>query len=230
MLSPSQQKRPRSFTWRVGQWLNQGFEGRCVEFAICHDLLARPVSVVLSAVLSILANKGIYWPAQREDEWEGGSYPGAVPQYEGTSVLAGMKIAARLGFFSQYRWCFGIQDLVQVLGYWGPVILGINWHRDMRDPDADGFIHPTGPIEGGHAILAHAVVIKWNRWTQRWNWWGRSWEDVDLDKSYVWLWNSWGPDWGDNGRCKITLRELEQLLLAQGEAAVPVTRHHAVAA
>lgn len=216
--------RPRSYTHTVGHWLDQGQEGRCVEYAICHELLAKPSLVGRSVVDKILAEKGIYWPAQKEDYWEGGSYPGASPFYEGTSVLAGMKVAKRLGFFDEYRWAFSIEDLVLALGYFGPVVLGINWYEGMHRPDARGFIHPTGRLAGGHALLAYGLKVHFKR-TTLFNWWNRTWADVDLDQSYVRLWNSWGPSWGQNGTCKISLRDLERLLHEQGEACIPVARN-----
>lgn len=221
--------RPRSYTHKVDHWLDQGEEGRCVEFSICHELLAKPAPVGRWDVDRILAAKAIYWPAQREDEWEGGSYPGASPVYEGTSVHAGMRVATRLGYFGEYRWAFNIEDLVLALGYFGPVVLGVNWYQGMFRPGADGHIRPTGALMGGHAILAQAVKIKYKVGTA-FHWLTRSWEDVDLDRSYVVLWNSWGPGWGENGTCKISLRDLSRLLDEQGEACVPVRRVSAVVA
>lgn len=216
--------RPRSYTHKVGHWLDQGQEGRCVEYAICHELVARPMTVALHTILNILATRDIYWPAQREDQWEGGSYPGASPRYEGTSVLAGMRVAARLGFFKEYRWAFDLRDLVMAIAYKGPAVLGVNWYPGMFDTDADGFIHPTGSIAGGHAILAYGVKIKWTSGGLLRFWKSRTWEDVDLDRSYAKLHNSWGKDWGQDGACKISLRDLGRLLDEHGEACIPVQR------
>lgn len=216
--------RPRSHTHSVRHWLDQGQEGRCVEYAICHELLARPTLVSLTVVLSILAGRLIYWPAQREDWWPGGSYPGASPVYEGTSVHAGMQVAQRLGFFSEYRWAFDLRDLVMAIAYKGPAVLGINWYRGMHHPDANGFIHPTGSLDGGHAILAYSVKIYWTSGGILKFWKSRTWEDVDLDKSFVRLHNSWGKDWGQEGTCKLSLRDLGRLLDEQGEACIPVKR------
>ena len=216
--------RPRSYTHRVGYWLDQGQEGRCVEYAICHELLAKPMKVAYHLIQNILATKGIYWPAQMEDYWPGGSYPGASPIYEGTSVHAGMAVARRLGFFGEYRWAFDLRDVVMALGYKGPVVLGVNWYPGMFRPDANGFIHITGSVAGGHAILAYGVKIHWTSGGLLRFWKSRTWEDVDLDKSYVKLHNSWGKDWGQDGTCKISLRDLGRLLDEHGEATIPVKR------
>lgn len=212
---------PRSFTHQIAFWEDQGNEGACVEYAIVHEMLARPVLVPHAVVVRILAEHGIYWPAQREDPWPGGSYPGASPFYEGTAVLAGMKVAQRLGFFPEYRWAFGLHEAVMALSYKGPVVLGIDWWSNMRNPDADGFLSDTGRIVGGHAILAHAVKIVFKAGTV---WKTRTWADVDLDRSYIVVHNSWGRDWGVNGRAKIRLSALGRLLASQGECVIPMRR------
>ena len=86
----------RSYTWRVGAWLDQGAEGACVGFAFGHELYARPVVTPVSAGY---AREEIYWKAQRIDPWPGGMYPDATPQYEGTSILAGAQVCQSLGPF-----------------------------------------------------------------------------------------------------------------------------------
>lgn len=196
---------PRSFTWRCKSWLDQGQEGACVGFALAHELAAWPAEV--PDLTNDFARTRIYWEAQKIDPWEGGAYPGASPQYEGTSVLAGVKIAHKLGYFKEYRWCFGIQDVLLALGYNGPVVLGIPWYYDMYEPNADGFIRPTGSIVGGHAILARAVNIK--------------------DRT-VTLRNSWGRDWGRDGDALITWDDLSSLLQQRGEAVAMIKRRSRV--
>ena len=214
------EKRPRSYTWAVPYWLNQGQEGRCVEYSICHDLLARPVQVDPRFITDILAGKKIYWPSQRDDYWPGGSYPGAMPLYEGTSVLHGVKTAAALGFYGEYRWAFTLQEACLGLGYGGPLLLGINWHPGMYNTDPNGFIHPTGPVAGGHAILAHSIKIVFSEYPRG----VRTWENVDLDRSYIVLHNSWGNTWGVNGRAKLSLVDFDALRRAQGEVCIPSVR------
>jgi hypothetical protein len=210
---PLKEKKPRSFTWSVPMHLDQGQEGRCVEYAICHELLARPVMIAPHVVDDILGGKKIYWPAQQEDAWEGGSYPGADPNYEGTSVLSGMKVASGLGFYVEYRWGLNVNDLALIVGYGGPAVLGINLYTGMIATDQKGFVNISGRIEGGHAILCHSVkIIK------------RKDGSIDEDESYFWLWNSWGPTWGQNGRCKVRWRDMERLISEEGEVALPVVR------
>jgi hypothetical protein len=108
---------------------------------------------------------------------------------------------------------------VRSLAYKGPAVLGINWHEGMWHPDADGFIHPTGSVVGGHAILARAVRIVWRNGHGP-----ATMDNVDVQKSYVTLRNSWGRDWGLGGDCRITVLELNALLRDNGEACIPVVR------
>ncbi len=185
-------KKPRSYTWRCKDWLDQGREGACVGFAFGHELISRPREFPATNAFA----RGIYLAAQKEDEWAGEAY-------EGTSVLAGAKVVVTLGHFTEYRWAFGIDDLKIALGYAGPAVLGLNWYRGMFQPDAKGFIHPTGGVMGGHAILARGINLK---------------------EGYVLLRNSWGQDWGLNGDCKISIDDLSRLLKEDGEACIPIAR------
>jgi hypothetical protein len=207
---------PRSYTWNVDTWLDQGSEGACVGFSFGHELAAKPQ--VVSGLTNRYARESIYWEAQKIDQWDGGAYPGGTPFYEGTSVLAGAQINKRNGFYESYSWALSIEELARGLAYFGPCVLGIDWFEGMYDTDAKGYIHPYGNIVGGHAILAHSIKIVYKT---LWSWTARTWADVDWDRSYVVLWNSWSERWGVNGTAKISLRDLEHLLLSNGDACFP---------
>lgn len=194
-------KRPRSYTWSCDKHLDQGREGACVGFGVTHELIARPVRV--KGIDASYAKEKIYWPAQMNDPWPGGSYPGAVPFYEGTNVLDGVKVAQKLGWFEEYRWSFGLDELILGTGYNGPAVLGINWYEGMYQPDSNGFIHATGKQVGGHCILC---------------------KGVNVTKKYFKLHNSWGTDWGIGGDCLISFADMERLLDEQGEAAFFIGR------
>ena len=213
--------RPRSYTWRINSSYDQGREGSCVGFAVTHEIVARPAEVTFPSdrEATNFAKRDVYWEAQKIDPWPGGSYPGAEPHYEGTSVLAGLKVAKRLGYFSEYRWAFTLQDLLYGLGHNGPAVLGINWYYDMYFPDEKGFIKKGGAHVGGHAILARAIKVRWQESALSKPWRSRTHNDLDQNKSVVTLRNSWGTDWGRGGDCYMTVRDLEEIRAEQGEAA-----------
>lgn len=137
----------------------------------------------------------------------GNSYPGAKPRYEGTAVLAGMKILQQLGYIKEYRWAFGLDDLVMAVGYKGPVVLGLNWYESMFEPHACGYLHVSGDVAGGHVILCKAV---------------------NVPERYFVLHNSWGSEWGRGGDARISWEEMDRLLHEDGEAVVPVGRRSRV--
>lgn len=206
---PDRDKPIRSYTWACNRWHDQGVEGQCVGYAWTHELAARPH--VVSTDYNMATQ--IYKEAQRLDIWPG-------EDYEGTSVLAGIKAVQALlpGLIGGYRWAFGLEDLVRVLGYKGPAVLGVNWYSDMFDTDVDGFVHASGEVVGGHAILARGVKLVWNAGT------GRTFADLDIFRSYILLRNSWGQGWGINGDAKISLNDMNNLLHQEGEVCIPVMR------
>jgi len=208
--------------WALDTWLDQGQEGRCVEFGICHDLLAEPEPVLADPFVDgILANRRIYWPAQREDAFPGGSYPGADPQSEGTSVLAGMKVAKELGFYGEYRWALTLNGALRGMSHLGPLILGVNWYEEMGDPDGDGYLHVDGEQTGGHCILAighHIVAVEGFEGVIK------DTNQIDMEQSYIILHNSWGQGWGENGRAKLSIPDFDRLRKEDGEVCIASER------
>lgn len=206
----------RSYTWGSDTYLDQGREGACVGFAWTHELSARPKIVIRDAPFA----QAIYKRAQQIDPWPG-------EDYEGTSVLAGIKAVMEIlnesgnPLLREYRWAFGLQDVMRVVGYRGPVVLGVNWYYDMYFPDANGFIAPTGSIVGGHAIMMNGIrVVKKDPTGE----YPIPFDNIDLDKSWARLHNSWGRSYGKGGDAFITLANLDRLLREQGEACIPTKR------
>lgn len=203
-LDAEAKKVPRSRTWRLDVRLDQGSEGACVGFGWTHELAASPVAI--KEANATFARKEVYWEAQKIDEWPGGAYPGASPQYEGTSVLAGAKVVKRLGFIDSYRWALSPKDLVAAVGHLGPAVIGVDWYEGMFDTDADGFIHPTGQIRGGHCICVVGVkVVKKDRNKPS------TYSNLDPLRTHFVLVNSWGKNWGEGGACKLALIDLMKL-------------------
>lgn len=210
-------KQPRAYTWRTVT-TDQGNQGACVGHGVTQEAAARPVTVFGDPVkappnVANLNNvaRDVYHEAQHDDYWPG-CYLGARctrqpsrDQYEGSSVLAGVKVGQQRGWWTEYRWALGpgadaaAQDVILSLGYRGPVILGTVWRSGMWRADSDGYLRATGSDEGGHCYLLTAYSKK---------------------RDAVWTGNSWGGD----GQGWITRRDLVSLLAADGEAVIPTVR------
>lgn len=187
-------KPARSYTWRCETHLDQGQTSSCVGHAWAHEIAARPA---VDSVTSRLA-MDLYHRAQMMDQW-----PGAEPDYYGTSILAGAKSTMFEGRILEYRWAFGLDDLIMAVGYKGPAVVGVNWYDGMFRPDADGYIHPTGRVAGGHAVMVNGVSVTRDRFR---------------------IHNSWGARWGFGGDAWISFDDMGRLLREDGDACIPVKR------
>jgi papain like protease len=83
----------------------------------------------------------------------------------------------------------------------GPVLVGTTWHNDMFDPDANGFVSPTGGVAGGHAY----VLVG----------------DLPDEGAFLFL-NSWGSDFADGGYFKIRYEDFRTLMDDYGEIVVAI--------
>jgi hypothetical protein len=204
--------------WTPGPILDQGREGACVGHAWANEAMSSPVRVDLTRA-ELPGTEGerpwprdaqalafaLYRQAQRIDEWAGEAY-------SGTSVLAGAKVMASLRFVRQYRWAFGVDDVIDTLVQHGPVVLGINWYYGMYTAPG-GEVQVTGQRVGGHAILTtgydpeRSVNGKPPREMVRWT-------------------NTWGVDYGDGGSAWISTDDLSRLLSEDGEACVSAVRSY----
>lgn len=184
---------PRSYTWACNLWLDQGSEGACTGFSLCHEAAAKPVEV--KGITNQVAQE-VYNRARQLDEWPG-------EDYEGSSVLGAIKAGKERGWYSEYRWAFGEEDLMLAIGHHGPAVLGINWYEGMFDPDSKGQLHVAGKLAGGHAILCNGFSVKTGLYR---------------------LHNSWGKGWGLCGEAFISRDDMRRLLKEQGEACIPVKR------
>lgn len=192
----------RSNIWRVGIWLDQGQLGACVGFGISGELAAIPIPQ--QHVTNQWATE-LYFQAQRHDGQPGGEWPGADPQRQGSSVLAGMRAATALGAYDGYHWAHSEPELALAVGHLGPAVLGVSWHADMMTPDAEDYVHATGDTVGGHCILCSGF---------------------DAHEGFYVLHNSWGESWGVNGEAKISRDDMALLLADSGEAAIPLGRNY----
>lgn len=181
--------------------LDQGPDGACVGFGISGELASEPE--VVETVTNATAH-ALYLNAQQIDEWAGGEYLGADPVYEGTSVLAGAKVAKNQGYYASYLWATNEPDMAATVSNYGPVVIGVNWYAKMMDPDSNGFLHPTGTIQGGHCV----VVI-----------------GIDVEEGSYTIRNSWGASWGNNGEAKISRKDMAYLISQDGDVMKPSRVH-----
>ena len=190
--------------------LDQGAEGACVGFAWCGELMASPKPIRFDDADDFA--RTIYREAQHVDEWPG-------ENYEGTSVLAGAKVIQASGLIGEYRWAFGVDDVIDTLcapyaDGGGPVVIGIPWLDGMYETRPSGLVDVSGSIVGGHALTligyhpnmlirgepGRHEVVKWR--------------------------NSWGSIYGRRGTGYVRVDDLERLLASAygAEACVPLAR------
>lgn len=184
----------RSWTWRCGiPVLDQGADGACTGFAsgAAVACLPRPEARPMTAAEAF----EIYRLAKaHHDPWPG-------EDCEGTTVLAAMKALRELKLIREFRWAFGLDQVLEGLSWQGPVILGTAWVESMFETDSRGVIRvdrdlPVGNM--GHAYLGRGV------WTP-----GR----------LVRVRNSWSEEWGAQGEGWLKWEDLDWLLRQKGEAA-----------
>jgi hypothetical protein len=126
-------------------------------------------------------------------------YPGQYPPTDtGSDGLSIAKVLTKAGEIAGYQHTFTLADALLALTK-TPVIVGMAWHQDMFTPDADGRVHPTGDVAGGHEICV---------------------DEIDADNREVWFTNSWGTSWGMGGRAYLTFDDFGALLADQGDVTI----------
>lgn len=186
----------REKIWQTGpSLLDQGTNSGCVGFGLAHELSAltttRPADNDVARM--------IYAAARAEDRAMGNHWPA------GASLLAGAKALKQLNLITEYRWAFGITQVLKTLITHGPIVLGIPWSSHMYDTEPGGLVDITGRPVGGHAIMAHGYIPA----------------HATFGEVIVWT-NSWGPSYGINGRAYVRVNDLARLLARHGEACIPI--------
>lgn len=186
--------------WPLSIYLDQLQEGACVGFTGAEEAAAEPV--VVRGVNDALGRR-IYAEAQKIDPW-------ANTPHEGTTMIAGATVMMTLGFWTEYRWAFGIDDVIDTLVQFGPVAFAGPWYPPMFNPTAEGQLVMDGQATAGHAIT------------------GRK---LDWARGRVWIRNHWlrkpdgnGSFWGVNGEAFFPIETLDKWLKSGGQCMVPVTR------
>lgn len=173
--------------------LDQGQEGACVGFGWCAELAAEPVRYNTTNPYAF----AYYENAQQIDRREGRHYE------SGATLLAGAKLAKELGMVGQYRWAFGLEEVVSTLVSMGPVVLGVRWYESMYETDDNYGVQIHGDVVGGHCILANGYY-----------------PNHPLHGECIQWINSWGPEYGRDGVGFLKLADLDRLLDEQGEACI----------
>lgn len=196
-------RNPLSKVWYRRGIFNQYQTSTCVAQAISGVLTTSPFAKSLSADQKRLLKDPderyrLYRMMQGEDEW-----PGAEPAYYGTSTNGGMRAMRAAGYIKGWKWCFGVQDVLDTLRKWGPVAIGTWWYSSFDKPGRDGRISISSLAykRGGHETELHSV---------------------NEEERTVRGINSWGNGWGDRGRFEMSFETLDQLLSDDGEAATVI--------
>lgn len=178
---------PREKTWKIGDVLDQGYEGSCVGFGWTDWENAKPSGFDVQQGYAYAYTW--YERAQELDEWAG-------TDYEGTSVRAGARVAQERGLLNEYAWAASIDDIDAWLLAKGTVVIGSKWFRSMDYPDSEGFLNvaPESGIRGGHCYLLYGLGTEGN---------------------YKFL-NSWGYDYAREGTFRLRLADLSRLIAAGG--------------
>jgi len=175
----------KSKYYKAAPILDQADKPHCVAFAWKQFLQSSPFCQGRQ-----LKEDFIYELCQERDQWEG-------ENYDGTSVRAGAKVLQKLGFIDTYLWANSAEDIKQWVLTTSPVVLGTTWYTGMFNTDAEGFVHPTGGIAGGHAYLCTGYSHK---------------------RKAFQCTNSWGESWGIKGKFWVSEADLDKLVNQSGEA------------
>lgn len=203
LLPEAVQRKPTFWAMPDGPFpLDQGNIGSCTGHGMAHELAAGPV---MFPNIDNAYAMALYQRNQEEDRKMGNNYP------SGATVLATMKAAKADNRITGYRWCFGVDDVVDTLVSTGPVCLGISWFSAMFDTATNGRVTVSGQEVGGHFIdlLAYDEHPLWGPVVGWLNSWGYSYgvaePRLNVHKGVGWL----------------SLRDLDSLLSRDGEAVVP---------
>jgi hypothetical protein len=192
-IAPRVEKRkPISNEWKFAHGheliMDQGEEGACVGFGLGYELALDPAPC---PEMNNTFARRIYFAAQQRDKRPGGAYPGAKPHYEGTDLRSGLKVLCDAGACDTYERAYNVETTILGIGYNGPAVFGMMWTEGMSNPDAHGFIRPTGRQIGGHCLCGRAV---------------------NIEEDFIQFPQSWGRRHGVNGEIKMRLSHVQWLM------------------
>lgn len=173
---------PQNVNWGLTDpILDQGNTGHCGGFGGCQWGNTLPVD-------DHYANSdghALYYEAVSI-----GGAPGSEDGVETRWVAQALQARSRLATYGFAKTTAEITDWLRTKG---PVMVGTDWSNDMFNPDANGYVVPTGGVAGGHfyVLLAH--------------------QPEEPQEAYMAV-NSWGSSWGLDGFFRITVAHFGTLL------------------
>jgi hypothetical protein len=171
--------------WELKIQLDQGQTGHCVGFGWAGWVDAMPVE----GNYQNADGHALYYECKVID--------GEPLAENGSTVRSGPLALRNRGRLAAFAFAASTAEIDTWINNQGPVVVGTSWTNDMFNPDANGFVKPTGAVAGGHCYLML--------------------EKVDAQDAYVFQ-NSWGASWGQNGRFRMKRSDFASLLADQGEA------------
>lgn len=181
-----------------GVTLNQGQLGSCTGNASAQSLMTGPLYRSNWNATEARA-VAIYKLATQLD-----GVPGVYPPTDtGSTGVGAAKACQQKKYITSYQHVFGIDHAKLSIAI-TPFIVGTEWFDGMFNPDANGTVHPTGSVAGGHEYLC-----------------------LGYDGSNVWTFlNSWGT-WGiglkgiaTTGLFHMSTADFAMLLANQGDITV----------
>lgn len=180
--------------WTDSKQLDQGNYGTCVGNGWAQWGNSQPVEDNYSEKDA----RAIYYDATVFDgQPDDPDAPGGGQQ--GSTVRSGAKAMQKRKRNSAYAFAKTLDDIKTWVQQKGPVVIGSDWTSNMFNPDANGYIVPTGSVEGGHCYLLLG--------------------DLESEGAFLFQ-NSWGNSWGQNGYFKMKYEDFQKLLSSGGEASV----------
>lgn len=178
--------------------LDQGEVGSCTGNAAIGAINTDPFLPYVNPIFQPNENGALALYSAAEMIDGDGPYP---PNDHGSSGLSVAKALKNVGMIPGYQHTFTLQDALKALTQ-GPIFVGTNWYQDMFTPDADGRVHPTGKLAGGHEYRGFKI---------------------DIENGRIWFKNSWNTTWGLKGTFYLTWADFAVLLAKSGDVTVPLT-------
>lgn len=169
--------------WRDADQLDQGNTGHCVGFGWAQYGNTDPIND------NFTDDDGhkIYYECKVID--------GEPNAEDGSDVRSGAQAMVNRGRIATYVFAENMNDIKDWVDTRGPIVVGTDWMNDMFNPDAQGFVQPTGDVAGGHCYLL-----------------------VGYGDGVLTFQNSWGTSFGLNGYFKMKEADFATLMANRGEA------------